>query len=53
MFKNIVFNPAAFIETLPYMGKGMLGIFIVIAIIVVAVYALGAFGKTISKDEDK
>ena len=35
MFKNIVFNPAAFIETLPYMGKGMLGIFIVIAIIVV------------------
>ena len=27
------FNPYAFIETLPYMGKGMLGIFIVIGII--------------------
>ena len=29
------FNPHAFIETLPYMGKGMLGIFIVIGIIII------------------
>ena len=53
MFENIQFNPSAFIDTLPYMGKGMLGIFIVIAIIVVAVYALGAFGKAISKKDSK
>ena len=53
MFDSIQFNPMAFIENLHYMGKGMLGIFIVIAIIVVAVYALGAFGKAISRDEDK
>ena len=53
MFENIQFNPSAFIETLPYMGKGMLGIFIVIGIIVVAVYALGSFGKSFSKKNDK
>lgn len=52
MFENIQFNPQAFIDTLPYMGKGMLGIFIVIAIIVVCVYLLGAFGKAISKKDD-
>ena len=35
LFMNLLgFNPYAFIETLPYMGKGMLGIFIVIGIIV-------------------
>lgn len=31
---NFNFNPAAFLESLPYMGKGMLGIFIVIGIII-------------------
>ena len=35
LFMNLLgFNPYAFIETLPYMGKGMLGIFIVIGIII-------------------
>ena len=53
MFENINFNPSEFINNLHYMGKGMLGIFIVIAIIIIAVYALGAFGKALSKDEDK
>lgn len=53
MFDNIQFNPSDFLATLPYMGKGMLGIFIVIGIIVIAVYALGAFGKAISKREDR
>ena len=34
LFMNLLgFNTYAFIETLPYMGKGMLGIFIVIGII--------------------
>ena len=36
LFMNLLgFNPYAFIETLPYMGKGMLGIFIVIGIIII------------------
>ena len=31
---NFTFNPSVFLESLPYMGKGMLGIFIVIGIII-------------------
>ncbi len=31
---NFNFNPSAFLDSLPYMGKGMLGIFIVIGIII-------------------
>ena len=45
---NIDFN--AFLGALPYMGKGMLGIFIVTAIIVVFVNALNNLPE---KDEDK
>ena len=53
MFDSIQFIPSDFVNNLHYMGKGMLGIFIVIAIIVVSVYALGAFGKAISKNDNK
>ncbi len=42
---NINFNPMGFIENLHYMGKGMLGIFIVIAIIIIAVYLLAKIDK--------
>ena len=34
------FNPMAFVENLKYMGVGMLGIFIVIGVIILAVVAL-------------
>ena len=45
------FNPYAFIETLPYMGKGMLGIFIVIGIIIICATILNKLtGKNKSKD---
>ena len=37
---NFTIDFAAFFASLPYMGKGMLGIFIVTAIIVVFVNAL-------------
>jgi len=37
---NFTFDPAALAETLPVMGLGMLGTFIVIAIIVVIVAIL-------------
>ena len=43
---NMTFNPMAFVENLKYMGQGMLGIFIVIGIIILAVYLLAKIGKT-------
>ena len=33
---NLVFNPLAFVENLKYMGVGMLVIFVVIGIIILA-----------------
>ena len=42
---NLSFNPMAFIENLKYMGQGMLGIFIVIGIIIIAVYLLAKIGN--------
>ncbi len=42
---NITFNPMAFVENLKYMGQGMLGIFIVIGIIILAVYLLTKIGS--------
>lgn len=35
------FNPMAFVENLKYMGLGMLGIFVVMGVIILAVYGLG------------
>ena len=46
---NMTFNPMAFVENLKYMGQGMLGIFIVIGIIILAVYLLAKIGKNGSK----
>ena len=46
---NMTFNPMAFIENLKYMGQGMLGIFIVIGIIILAVYLLAKIGKNDNK----
>lgn len=40
------FKPMNFIANLKYMGMGMLGIFIVIAIIILSVYILSAFNKS-------
>lgn len=46
------FNPHAFVESLPYMGKGMLGIFIVIGIIIICATLLNKItGK--KKEDDK
>jgi len=40
----------AFKETLPYMGKGMLGIFIITIVIIACVYLMNKFGS-IKKDQ--
>lgn len=50
---NINFNPLGFIETLPYMGKGMLSIFGVIAIIIVMTMILNAIKIPGKKDKDQ
>lgn len=36
MFGNIEFNPANFVSNLGYMATGMVGIFVVIGVIIVA-----------------
>lgn len=45
------FNPSAFVENLKYMGIGMLGVFMIIGIIIVATYAVGHFTATHRDDE--
>ena len=41
------FNPMNFVESLRYMGTGMLGIFVVMGVIIAAIYGLGAlFNKS-------
>lgn len=47
-------NVDAFFNSLPYMGMGMLGIFVVTGIIVLTIAALNFFTKPRKKkDEDK
>ena len=42
----------AFLNSLPYMGKGMLGIFVVTAVIVIFVNALNNLPEKKNKDEE-
>ena len=44
------FNPMKFVEFLKYMGVGMLGVFIIIGIIILATYAIG---KMTSNQEEE
>lgn len=44
-------NYKAFLSTLPIMGKGMAGILIVTAVIILSVYVLNAISKVIDKDK--
>lgn len=46
-------NVQAFFDSLPIMGMGMLGIFIVTAIIVVTILALNFFTKPRNKNDKK
>ena len=38
---ELVFNPSRFLEALPYMGYGMLGIFIVMGVIILIMTFMG------------
>ncbi len=37
------FNPMGFVENLKYMGLGMLGVFIIVGIIIIATYVIGKY----------
>ena len=43
---NFNINTEAFLSTLPYMGKGMLGIFVVTLVIIVSIMILNKVGST-------
>lgn len=46
------FNPMNFIHSLKYMGVGMLGVFMIIAIIISATYLIGyTTGKNTDNDK--
>ena len=46
-----MFEPIQFVNYLKYMGIGMLGVFIIVGIIIVATYAIGKL--TVPRDADK
>ena len=46
---QLVFNPARLLEALPYMGFGMLGIFIVMGVIILIMTVMGKIEATIEK----
>ena len=47
------FNPQNFIDSLQYMGKGMLGIFAVMGVIILAIVLLGhIFGRSSKSKEE-
>jgi len=51
---NLIFDPMQFVNNLPTMGIGMLGVFMIIFIIAAATYAIGAIGsKKDAADEDQ
>ena len=45
-----MFEPIQFVKNLKYMGAGMLGVFIIVGIIIVATYLIG---KLTTKNTDK
>ena len=45
------FNPVEFVSNLKYMGVGMLGVFIIVGIIILATYAIGKLTERFSDDD--
>ena len=45
----MIFEPIKFVESLKYLGIGMIGVFIIVGIIIAATYAIGH----ITAGEDK
>ena len=49
---SFFFKPINFINNLKYMGIGMLGVFMIVAIIMIATYAIMHFTSGKKKDKD-
>ncbi len=52
MFDNLFFEPMNFVTSLAWMGKGMLGIFVVIGIIIGVTTLLNKFASGKKKDQE-
>ena len=50
---NFIFEPMNFITNLKWMGIGMLGVFMIVAIIMASTYVIGYFTSGKSKKKDK
>ena len=46
---NFYFAPIKFVESLKYMGIGMLGVFIIVGVIMAATYLTGYFTDKLAK----
>ena len=45
------FNPALFLEYLPYMGIGMLGVFMIVGVIILSTFSIGKLTTRNRKEE--
>ena len=50
---NFVFEPMNFVSSLKWMGIGMLGVFMIVAIIMAATYVIGSVTSRKSKNNDE
>ncbi len=50
---SVAFNPKGFLEALPYMGFGMLGIFIVMGVIILVMTIMGKIESAIEKKKQE
>ena len=48
--ENLQFVPMEFVENLKYIGVGMLGVFMIVGIIIIATYIVGASGNKKDKE---
>lgn len=49
---DFYFKPFEFVKNLKYMGIGMLGVFIIVGVIMIATYLTGYFTGKLSKPSD-
>ena len=49
---NFYFNPMKFVESLKYMGIGMLGVFVIVGVIMAATYLTSYFTHKMAKPSD-
>ena len=49
--KNIIFEPVRFVNSLKYMGIGMLSVFMIVGVIIAATYAIAKFTSGKKKEQ--